>query len=147
MDNKKNERKIYQRIAHIALVVDNYDDAIEFYTQKLGFQLLEDTKLTNEKRWVMVAPNGAKECCLLLAKAANEQQAAFVGNQSGGRVFLFLFTDDFWRDYEKLKNREIEFVRPPQDFEYGTVAVFKDLYGNMWDLIEPNEKNKGLINE
>ena len=147
MDNKKNEGKIYQRIAHIALVVDDYDDAIEFYTKKLDFQLLEDTKLSDEKRWVMVAPRGAKECCLLLAKAANEQQAKFVGNQTGGRVFLFLFTDDFRRDYEKLINREIKFVRPPQDFEYGTVAVFEDLYGNMWDLIEPNENNNGLINE
>jgi len=144
MDNEKNE-KMHQRIAHIALVVDDYDDAIEFYTRKLDFQLLEDTKLSDEKRWVMIAPKGAKECCLLLAKAANERQTAFVGNQTGGRVFLFLFTDDFWRDYEKLKNREIKFVRPPQDFEYGTVAVFEDLYGNMWDLIEPNENNKGLI--
>src|SRR3954451_14243553 len=99
---------MYQRIAHIALVVDDYDDAIEFYTQKLDFQLLEDTKLSDDKRWVMVAPKGAKECCLLLAKAANERQTAFVGNQTGGRVFLFLFTDDFWRDYEKLKSREIK---------------------------------------
>jgi catechol 2,3-dioxygenase-like lactoylglutathione lyase family enzyme len=147
MDNKKNEEKIYQRIAHIALVVDDYDDAIEFYTKKLDFRLLEDTKLSDEKRWVMVAPRGAKECCLLLAKAANERQTKFVGDQTGGRVFLFLFTDDFRRDYEKFKMREIKFVRPPQDFEYGTVAVFEDLYGNMWDLIEPNENNKGLINE
>ena len=137
---------MYHRIAHIALVVDDYDDAIEFYTKKLDFQLLEDSKLSDEKRWVMVAPQGAKECCLLLAKAANERQTTFVGNQTGGRVFLFLFTDDFWRDYEKLKSREIKFVRPPQDLEYGTVAVFEDLYGNMWDLIEPNENNKGLIN-
>jgi catechol 2,3-dioxygenase-like lactoylglutathione lyase family enzyme len=137
---------MYQRIAHIALVVDDYDDAIEFYTQKLDFQLLEDTRLSDNKRWVMVAPNGAKECCLLLAKAANDQQSPFVGNQTGGRVFLFLFTDDFWRDYEKLKSREINFIRPPQGFEYGTVAVFEDLYGNLWDLIEPNENNKGIIN-
>jgi catechol 2,3-dioxygenase-like lactoylglutathione lyase family enzyme len=136
---------MYQRIAHIALVVDDYDAAIEFYTKKLDFQLLEDTKLSDEKRWVMVAPKGAKECSLLLTKAANEQQAASVGNQTGGRVFLFLFTDDFRRDYEKLKSRDIKFVRPPQDFEYGTVAVFEDLYGNLWDLIEPNEHNKGLI--
>ena len=137
---------MYQRIAHIALVVDDYDDAIRFYTQKLDFQLLEDAKLSDEKRWVMVAPKGAKECCLLLAKAANDRQSIFVGNQAGGRVFLFLFTDNFWRDYEKLKSREIKFVRQPQEFEYGTVAVFEDLYGNMWDLIEPNENNKGLIN-
>ena len=137
---------MYQRIAHIALVVYDYDDAIEFYTQKLDFQLLEDTKLSDDKRWVMVAPKGAKECCLLLAKAVNERQTTFVGNQTGGRVFLFLFTDDFWRDYEKLKSRKVKFARPPQNFEYGTVAVFEDLYGNMWDLIEPNENNKGLIN-
>jgi catechol 2,3-dioxygenase-like lactoylglutathione lyase family enzyme len=105
---------MYQRIAHIALVVHDYDDAIEFYTKKLDFKLLEDTKLSDEKRWVMIAPQGAKECCLLLAKAANEQQAASVGNQAGGRVFLFLFTDDFSRDYEKLKSRGIKFIRPPK---------------------------------
>ncbi len=136
---------MHQRIAHIALVVDDYDDAIQFYTQKLDFQLLEDTKLSDDKRWVMVAPSGAKECSLLLAKAANPQQAAAVGNQTGGRVGFFLFTDDFSRDYEKLKARNVNFVRPPQDFEYGRVAVFEDLYGNLWDLIEPNETNKGLI--
>jgi catechol 2,3-dioxygenase-like lactoylglutathione lyase family enzyme len=136
---------MYQRIAHIALVVEDYDDAIEFYTQKLDFQLLEDSKLSDEKRWVMVAPKGAKECCLLLAKAANDRQFTFVGNQTGGRVFLFLFTDNFYRDYEKLKSKEVKFVRQPQEFEYGTVAVFEDLYGNLWDLIEPNENNKGLI--
>ena len=98
-----------QRIAHIALVVDDYDDAIEFYTKKLDFHLLEDTKLDEEKRWVMVAPHGAKECSLLLAKAANERQAAAVGNQTGGRVGFFLFTDNFLRDYEKLKSREVKF--------------------------------------
>ena len=136
---------MYQRIAHITLLVDNYDDAIDFYTRKLDFRLLEDTWLSDEKRWVMVAPEGAKECCLILAKAANNQQKSLIGNQSGGRVFLFLFTDDFWRDYEKFKSREISFVRPPQESDYGTVAVFEDLYGNRWDLIEPNEKNKGLI--
>lgn len=137
---------MYQRIAHIALLVDDYDAAIEFYTQKLDFHILEDTKLSEDKRWVMLAPKGAKECCLLLAKASNEEQASFVGNQTGGRVFLFLYTDDFWRDYEKMKSRGVKFVRPPQDFDYGTVAVFEDLCGNKWDLIEPNEKNKGLKN-
>jgi catechol 2,3-dioxygenase-like lactoylglutathione lyase family enzyme len=137
---------MYQRIAHIALLVDDYDAAIEFYTQKLDFHLVEDSKLSEDKRWVMLAPKGAKECCLLLAKASNEEQARVVGNQTGGRVFLFLYTDDFWRDYEKMKSREVNFVRPPQDFDYGTVAVFEDLYGNKWDLIEPNEKNKGLKN-
>ena len=126
-----------QHIAHIALVVKDYDEAINFYTKKLGFQLLEDTKLTEEKRWVMVAPPGAKECSLLLAKAANERQAASIGNQTGGRVFLFLFTDDFWRDYNKYIEREIKFVRPPSQEAYGTVAVFEDLYGNLWDLIQP----------
>ncbi|MBK7225056.1 MAG: VOC family protein [Saprospiraceae bacterium] len=138
---------MYQRIAHIALLVDNYDDAIEFYTQKLDFHVLEDTKLSEEKRWVMIAPKGAKECCLLLAKAANEKQIRSIGNQTGGRVGFFLFTDNFWRDYNKMIDRQINFVRPPETFEHGTVAVFEDLYGNMWDLIEPNENNKGLINE
>ena len=134
-----------QRIAHIALVVKEYDEAIDFYTQKLDFTLLEDTKIDEKKRWVMVAPPGAKECCLLLAKAANEEQAKSIGNQTGGRVFLFLFTDDFSRDYNKMLERKINFVRPPTDFDYGRVAVFEDLYGNKWDLIEPNENNKGLI--
>ena len=136
---------MYQRIAHIALVVKDYDDAIEFYTEKLDFKLLENTRIDENKRWVMVAPPGAKECCLLLAKASNERQLESIGNQTGGRVGFFLFTDDFWRDYNKMTEREISFVRPPTEFEYGTVAVFEDLYGNMWDLIEPNENNKGLI--
>ncbi len=134
-----------QRIAHIALVVDDYDEAIEFYTQKLDFLLIEDTILEEDKRWVLVAPNGGKECSLLLAKATNEKQEAAVGNQSGGRVFLFLFTEDFWRDYNKMISREIEFVRAPEQMDYGMVAVFKDLYGNLWDLLEPNDKNKGVL--
>lgn len=138
---------MYQRIAHVALVVKDYDDAIEFYTKKLDFTLLEDTRIDENKRWVMVAPPGAKECCLLLAKAANERQTESVGNQTGGRVGFFLFTDDFWRDYTKMNKREVRFVRPPAEFEYGTVAVFEDLYGNMWDLIEPGKLNKGLINK
>ncbi len=134
-----------QKIAHISLVVKDYDEAIEFYTKQLDFQLIEDTKLSDEKRWVMIAPAGATECCLLLAKAANEKQAGSIGNQTGGRVFLFLFTDDFWRDYQKMSERNIHFVRPPKKEEYGTVAVFEDLYGNLWDLIEPNENNKGAL--
>ncbi len=134
-----------QRIAHIALVVREYDEAIEFYTQKLNFTLLEDTKIDEEKRWVVIAPPGAKECCLLLARAANASQSKSIGNQTGGRVFLFLFTDDFWRDYHQMVERNIEFVRPPKEEPYGTVAVFKDLYGNMWDLLQPNDKNKGVI--
>jgi catechol 2,3-dioxygenase-like lactoylglutathione lyase family enzyme len=134
-----------QRIAYITLIVKDYDEAIEFYTKKLDFTLLEDKRIDEKKRWVMVAPPGAKECCLLLAKAANDRQIECVGNQTGGRVGFFLFTDDFWRDYNKMIDKKISFVRPPTEFEYGTVTVFQDLYGNLWDLIEPNEINKGLI--
>jgi len=133
---------VKQKIAHIALLVNDYDEAIKFYTEKLDFELIEDTKLSETKRWVMIAPPGAKECCLLLAKAADDKQCASIGNQTGGRVFLFLFTDDFWRDYNKMLKREIHFVRTPKEEEYGTVAVFEDLYGNLWDLLEPNDKNK-----
>lgn len=125
-----------QHIVHIALVVDDYDQAIKFYTQKLNFNLIEDTVLSETKRWVLVAPNNS-ECKLLLAKAANEEQKTRVGNQTGGRVFLFLHTDNFERDYHDYKAKGIEFVRPPSKENYGTVAVFKDLYGNLWDLIEP----------
>ena len=126
-----------QHIAHIALVVKDYDEAIAFYTQKLNFRLLEDTQLTLEKRWVRVAPPGAEECCLLLARAANDKQAHSIGNQTGGRVFLFLYTDDFWRDYHQMVERGIQFVREPSVEPHGTVAVFADLYGNLWDFIEP----------
>jgi len=136
-----------QKIAHIALVVKDYDEAIEFYTQKLDFELIEDTKISEEKRWVIVAPKGTKGCSLLLAKAVNEKQFKSIGNQSGGRVFLFLFTDDFWRDYNRMINRNIKFVRPPKEEDYGMVAVFEDLYGNMWDLLEPNGINEGLIKQ
>ena len=133
-----------QRIAQIALVVRDYDEAIEFYTKRLDFKLLEDTRLSEEKRWVVVAPPGSSECSLLLAKAANEQQRLAIGNQTGGRVFLFLFTDDFDRDYQKMISREIRFVRPPETHEYGRVAVFEDLYGNLWDFIEPTASNSGV---
>ncbi len=126
-----------QHIAHIALVVNNYDEAIAFYTQKLNFILIEDTKLSETKRWVMVKPTGDGQCCLLLAQAATDEQKSRVGNQTGGRVFLFLYTDDFWRDYNNMLLQEINFVRPAVKEEYGTVAVFEDLYGNLWDLIEP----------
>lgn len=143
----ENINLMKQRIAHITLVVKDYDEAIEFYTKKLDFTLLEDTKIDDRKRWVMVAPPGAKECSLLLAKAADERQTESIGNQTGGRVGFFLFTDDFWRDFNKMTDRKINFVRPATEFEYGTVAVFEDLYGNMWDLIEPNKNNKGLIKE
>jgi catechol 2,3-dioxygenase-like lactoylglutathione lyase family enzyme len=126
-----------QRIAHIALVVDDYDQAIQFYTQKLSFVLMEDTVLSETKRWVLVAPEGDNNCCLLLAKAANTAQRSRVGNQTGGRVFLFLYTDDFWQDYHTMVANGINFVREPSEETYGTVAVFEDLYGNLWDLIEP----------
>ena len=124
-----------QNIAHIALVVNDYDEAIEFYTKKLNFTLLEDKVLNDLKRWVLVAPKGSTECSILLAKAANEQQRSRVGDQTGGRVFLFLFTDDFQGDYQNLIREGINIVRPPVVESYGTVAVFEDLYGNLWDLI------------
>jgi len=126
-----------QHIAHIALVVKDYDEAINFYTGKLGFTLVEDTRLSETKRWVIVKPRGDGQCCLLLAQAANEEQKSRIGNQTGGRVFLFLYTDDFYRDYNDLLAKKIHFVRPPSTEPYGTVAVFEDLYGNLWDLIEP----------
>lgn len=127
-----------QHIAHITLVVNDYDEAIQFYTKKLCFDLVEDTKLTDGKRWVLVRPKGMAGCCLLLAKAVNDEQQSRVGNQTGGRVFLFLYTDNFWRDYNNMLQRGINFVRPPKEEEYGTVAVFEDLFGNLWDLIEVN---------
>jgi catechol 2,3-dioxygenase-like lactoylglutathione lyase family enzyme len=128
-----------QHIAHIALVVKDYDEAIAFYTKKLHFTLLEDTKLSETKRWVKVAPPGGTECCLLLAQASTEEQLKTVGNQTGGRVFLFLYTDNFDRDYKDMTQNGILFVREPAVEAYGKVAVFADLYGNLWDLIEPNK--------
>jgi catechol 2,3-dioxygenase-like lactoylglutathione lyase family enzyme len=130
-----------QFIAHIALVVKDYDEAIAFYTKKLGFILKEDTVLSENKRWVLVTPPGEGQCSLLLAKAAKPEQDFAIGNQTGGRVFLFLFTDDFQRDYYAMIAKGIEFVRPPMKEDYGTVAVFKDLYGTLWDLIEPAGKS------
>jgi catechol 2,3-dioxygenase-like lactoylglutathione lyase family enzyme len=126
-----------QHIAHIALVVEDYDEAIAFYTNKLHFDLIEDTVLSESKRWVLVAPKGSKECRLLLAKAANETQQSVVGRQTGGRVFLFLYTDNFERDYQNLLAQGIKIVREPSQEIYGQVAVFEDLYGNLWDLLEP----------
>ena len=125
-----------QSIVHIALVVNDYDEAIQFYTEKLHFDLIEDTVLSETKRWVLVAPPGSNGSGLLLAKGVGEEQRSRIGNQTGGRVFLFLKTDDLWRDYENMKAKEITFIREPKVEEYGTVAVFKDLYGNLWDLIE-----------
>ncbi len=126
-----------QELAQVALVVNDYDEAIEFYIKKLRFTLVEDTVLSETKRWVIVAPPGSTGCKLLLAKASNEEQRAKIGNQTGGRVFLFLHTDDIQRDYKNMVDLGISFVRNPVAEPYGTVAVFKDLYGNLWDLIEP----------
>ena len=126
-----------QHIACFALVVADYDDAIGFYVGKLGFQLLQDTDQGDGKRWVLVAPPGAKETRLLLAKADNPEQKTRIGNQTGGRVFLFLHTDDFQRDYEAYRAKGVRFLEPPRYEPYGTVAVFVDLYGNKWDLIQP----------
>jgi catechol 2,3-dioxygenase-like lactoylglutathione lyase family enzyme len=130
-----------QSIVHVALVVRDYDEAIEFYTKKLSFTLIEDTyQPEQDKRWVVVAPAGSHGTSLVLARASTPEQEPFVGNQTGGRVFLFLNTDDFWRDYANLVARGITFVREPKVESYGTVAVFKDLYGNLWDLLELRAK-------
>ncbi len=133
-----------QQIAHLALVVRDYDEAIKFYTEKLGFELVDDTPQSETKRWVLVKPPGVTGCNLLLAKAANEEQLSRVGNQTGGRVFLFLQTDDFWPDYNRLIENKVKFVREPKTEDYGTVAVFEDLYGTLWDLIEFSDKNNSI---
>lgn len=131
-----------QNLAHITLVVRDYDEAIAYYTKVLGFKLIEDTVLSETKRWVMVQPQGATNgCTLLLAKAATTEQEKYIGYQTGGRVFLFLYTDDFNRDYTNYTDMGVEFTIPPHKEDYGTVAVFKDLYGNLWDLIEPAKLN------
>jgi catechol 2,3-dioxygenase-like lactoylglutathione lyase family enzyme len=126
-----------QQIAHIALLVKDYDEAIEFYTKKLQFIVVENTSLSTTKRWVLLSPKGLTGCNILLAKADNETQKSRIGNQTGGRVFLFLYTDDFWRDYNDMLDKKVNFVRTPAKEPYGTVAVFEDLYGNLWDLIQP----------
>ncbi len=126
-----------QRLALISLLVHDYDEAIAFYVDKLNFRLLEDTSMSDTKRWVVVAPPGNDHASLLLAKAANDEQKSRIGNQTGGRVFLFLHTDNFDRDYHQMVNLGIEFVRGPVEESYGKVAVFKDLYGNLWDFIQP----------
>ena len=124
-----------QTIAHLALVVRDYDEAIAFYTTSLGFELLEDTPLGDGKRWVLVAPPGGAGAALLLARAATPEQELRIGDQTGGRVFLFLRTDDFWRDYEAMRSRGVRFTEEPRHEPYGTVVVFLDLYGNKWDLV------------
>jgi catechol 2,3-dioxygenase-like lactoylglutathione lyase family enzyme len=130
-----------QSLGLVSLVVRDYDEALSFFVAKLGFVLVEDTFVPEQsKRWVVVSPPGASETRLLLAQASSPEQESRVGQQTGGRVFLFLHTDDFWRDYEQYKAKGVEFVRPPKEEPYGVVAVFKDLYGNLWDLLQP----KGL---
>jgi quinol monooxygenase YgiN/predicted enzyme related to lactoylglutathione lyase len=134
-----------QNLTHIAIVVDDYDKAIEFYTKKLHFKLIEDSALSETKRWVLVRPQGAAECSLLLAKGVNDEQKSRIGNQTGGRVFLFLNTDDFTRDYKNLIDNNIKIVREPSSEDYGTVAVFEDIYGNLWDLIEPKKAEENFF--
>jgi catechol 2,3-dioxygenase-like lactoylglutathione lyase family enzyme len=131
-----------RHIAHIALIVKNYDEAINFYVDKLKFKLIEDTVLNADKRWVLVAPEKNNQFSLLLAKADGANQEKFIGSQSGGRVFLFLNTDNFKRDYQNLLDNAIKIIRKPVEEPYGTVAVFEDLYGNQWDLIEPKNIDK-----
>jgi catechol 2,3-dioxygenase-like lactoylglutathione lyase family enzyme len=126
-----------QNLALIALVVADYDEAIKFYTEKLNFTLVEDTIMSETKRWVVVAPPGSTGCNILLAKAANNEQQTRVGNQTGGRVFLFLHTDDFWNDYNRMKAEGVTFAREAVEEAWGTVAVFQDLYGKLWDFIQP----------
>lgn len=131
-----------QSVVHIAIVVRDYDEAIEFYTRKLHFTLIEDTyQPAQNKRWVVVSPPGSNGTTLLLARASKPAQEPFIGNQAGGRLFLFLGTDDFWRDYNEMKQLGIHFVRAPKEEDYGTVAVFEDLYGNLWDLVQFNESH------
>jgi catechol 2,3-dioxygenase-like lactoylglutathione lyase family enzyme len=127
-----------QSIAQVALIVRDYDEAIDFYVGRLGFALIEDTDIPEQgKRWVIVAPPRSSESRILLARAVGEEQSSRIGNQTGGRVFLFLHTDDFWRDYHAYRAKEVDFVRGPKEEAYGTVAVFQDLYGNLWDLVQP----------
>jgi len=129
-----------QTLGLIAVVVGDYDEAISFYTQVLGFDLVEDTYIPEQdKRWVVVAPHGAVATQILLARAVGDEQVSRIGNQTGGRVFLFLYTDDFWRDYRLYKSRGVVFIREPKVEGYGTVAVFRDVYGNLWDLLQPGD--------
>ena len=141
--NIKNRlTEVKQHLAHVALVVREYDEAIDFFTKILNFTLVEDTyQPEQDKRWVLVAPPESKGCTLLLSRAVSDEQRAAVGNQTGGRVFLFLYTDDFERDYRQMADRGVKFVRDPKTEPYGTVAVFEDLYGNLWDLLEPSRSD------
>jgi catechol 2,3-dioxygenase-like lactoylglutathione lyase family enzyme len=141
----ESERYMKQSIVHVALVIRDYDEAIRFFTEKLNFTVVEDTyQPEQDKRWVLVAPPGSNGSTLLLARASGPEQEHFIGNQAGGRVFLFLSTDDFWRDYHRMVSQGITFVRPPKVESYGTVAVFEDLYRNLWDLVELSPAHRSL---
>jgi catechol 2,3-dioxygenase-like lactoylglutathione lyase family enzyme len=129
-----------QTLGHVALVVRDYDEALAFFTLTLNFRVIEDTRLSEDKRWVLVAPPRSTGTSLLLARASTPEQVSRIGNQAGGRVFLFLHTDDFWRDYREMIARKVKFVREPKEEAHGTVAVFEDLYGNKWDLLEPKAR-------
>jgi catechol 2,3-dioxygenase-like lactoylglutathione lyase family enzyme len=131
-----------KHLAHVTLLVDDYDKAIEFFQHSLYFTLLEDTAISETKRWVLMAPRGAKECAILLAKATDDEQICRIGNQTGGRVFMFLHSDNLQRDYQTLLDNKVRIVQPPRKESYGSVFVFKDLYGNLWDMIEPPAKNQ-----
>ena len=134
---QRSDYSMKQSIGLMALVVRDYDEALDFYVGRLGFTLIEDTYIPEQdKRWVVIQPPGSEKARLLLARAVNEEQSSRIGNQTGGRVFLFLYTDDFWRDYHAYQAKGVQFVREPKDESYGTVAVFKDLYGNLWDLVQ-----------
>ncbi len=130
-----------QTLGYVALVVREYDEALEFFTRTLNFGVVEDTRLSEHKRWVLIAPPGSQGTGLLLARAATPEQLSRIGNQTGGRVFLFLHTDDFWRDYREMTVRKVKFTREPREETYGTVAVFEDLYGNQWDLLELKDRS------
>jgi catechol 2,3-dioxygenase-like lactoylglutathione lyase family enzyme len=130
-----------QNLGHVALIVRDYDEALAYFTGTLNFEVIEDSRLSEEKRWVLIAPPGSKGTSLLLARAKTPEQLTRIGNQTGGRVFLFLHTDDFWRDYREMTARKVKFTRPPSEETYGTVAVFEDLYGNKWDLLELKDGN------
>ena len=144
MPPSNNLDRMKQNLTHVAIVVDDYDRAIEFYTQKLHFTLTEDTALSETKRWVVVTPKGVNECSLLLVRGVNPEQNSRIGNQTGGRVFLFLHTDNFARDYQNLLDNQIKIARQPSVETFGTVAVFEDAFGNLWDLIEPSKKTAPL---
>ena len=136
-----------QSLGLVSLIVRDYDEALAFFVSTLGFRLVEDTFIPEQsKRWVVISPSGANESQILLAKASTPAQQSQIGDQTGGRVFLFLYTDDFWRDYKSYKAKGVEFIREPKEEQYGTVAVFLDLYGNMWDLLQPSQSHLRLRN-